>query len=188
MKKLVSIILNVVFALLCNAFRCNFKGLDSVYQAELPASPKHVRETKMYKRLHRFVKLCLAFRKFDLVLEMYSYLPASVGRCIWNIVRDETRYVLFDQDNSTILGKWSKRGNFIKVASIEKIDEERMEKYLLLISANYNNFVVGEASSLEEAEKLLAELPERIVVSESNGFDTDDYYLWKKNVVIVKSK
>jgi len=59
-------------------------------------------------------------------------------------------------------------------------------KFLLIVAANYHNFVVGEASSKDEALNLLAELPEVFAVSESNGFDTDDYYVKKKNVVIVE--
>ena len=55
-----------------------------------------------------------------------------------------------------------------------------MNKLLLMVAANYHNFILAEASSREEAEEVLAEMPEQLVVSESNGFDTDDYYVWKK--------
>lgn len=194
MKLFIEMISCFLFNVICSVFNCSYKRLDDAYQTELPASPKLVRETLLYKRLRRFVKLCLFFKKFELILEHYEYLPASVGRCIYNVVRDETRYVLFYRDNEVVLGKWSKDNHFIQVASIEKEvinDEEggeKMKKYLLLVSANYNNFVVGEADTLEEAYKVLAELPEHIVVSESNGFDTDDYYVFKRNVVIVENK
>lgn len=212
MKRIINFVLDVLFVVICNVSRCGFKHLDDAYQEELPASPKEVRKTLMYKRLKRFIKISLLFKDFDLILDLYKCLPASAGRCIWNILRDETRYVLFYKDKfnfnysfvldngvkckffELVLGKWTK-GKFVELASIETIIEdddeeggETMEKYLLLVSANYNNFVVGEADTLEKAYKVLAELPEHIVVSESNGFDTDDYYVFKRNVVIVKSK
>jgi hypothetical protein len=203
MKNFIEMIFSFIFNLICSVFNCSYKRLDDAYQTELPASPEAVRQTLLYKRLRRFVKLAIAFRRFELILEYYEYMPTSVSRCVWNILRDETKYVLFNKEkyysnteiyNEIVLGKWSRDNRFIKVASIKKEvindeeGDERTKKFLLLISANYNNFVLGEASSLEEAHKLLAELPEHIVVSESNGFDTDDYYVFKRNVVIVESK
>lgn len=106
-----------LFNLSCNALRCGFKHLQDAHVEVLPASPKLVRETLLYKRLRRFVKMALVFKKFELILELYD-TTSSYGRCIWNILRDETKYILFEDGYKMYLSKWD-RGNLIDVASIE---------------------------------------------------------------------
>lgn len=141
MKRLFSILLDSLFNVICNVFHCNIKHLDDAYQTELPASPKEVRETLMYKRLKRFVKISLLFKNFELILDLYKCLPASVGRCVWNVIRDESKYILFYKDKSNctfdlgnvkykffelVLGKWTK-DKFVELASIDVFEDEDIE-------------------------------------------------------------
>lgn len=137
MKKFI----DFLFSLLCKIFICDYKHLDDAYQEVLPASPVLVRETLMYKRIKRFVKLALMFRNYELIMDLYRLLPSSVGRCVWNILRDETKYILFHKDKfnfnhsfvlengvkckfvELVLGKWSK-DKFIELASIDVFEEE----------------------------------------------------------------
>lgn len=108
---------NFVFNSICNVMRCGFKHLQDAHVEVLPASPKLVRETLLYKRLRRFVKIALVFKKFELVLEYYD-TSASYGRCIWNILRDETKYFLVEDGYKLYLSKWN-RDSLIDLASIE---------------------------------------------------------------------
>jgi hypothetical protein len=73
----------------------------------------------MYKRLKRFIKLALAFRQYELLLEGYENADEPTGRCIWNAIRDETKYIISEDESDVFLGKWI-RGAFIEVASIKK--------------------------------------------------------------------
>lgn len=112
------VMLNFIFNLFCNVSRCGIKHLEDAKVEVLPARPELVRETLLYKRLRRFVKLALMFRKFELVLEYYEYLPESFGRCIWNILRDESKYILIEDGYKVYLSKWN-RDSLIDLASIE---------------------------------------------------------------------
>lgn len=109
----------VLFKITCKLFKCDTKHLNAAYQAELPLNPALVKETEMYKRLKKFIKLALAFRQYELLLEGYQYASDTAGRCIWNAIRDETKYILSEDDRYVSLGKW-KRGDFVEVASIQK--------------------------------------------------------------------
>jgi hypothetical protein len=109
----------ILFRFACKLFRCDVRHLNDVYQAELPLNPEKVRETAMYKKLMQFIKIALVFRQYDLLLEGYQHADEPTGRCIWNIFRDETKYILSEDENDIFLGKW-KRGDFIEVASIQK--------------------------------------------------------------------
>lgn len=122
-------IINSLFRFICKLFRCDYRHLNDVYQEKLPVSFKSVKKTLLYKRLKRFVKLCIIFKKFELILEYYEYLPTSIGRCIYDILSNETKYTLFNKYinysnieiySEVVLGKWSRDNHFIKVASIEK--------------------------------------------------------------------
>lgn len=122
-------IINSLFRFICKLFRCDYRHLNDVYQEKLPVSSQRVKKTLLYKRLKRFVKLCLLFKKFKLILEYYEYMPTSVGRCIYDILRDETKYTLFNKYinysnielySEVVLSKCSRDNHFIKVASIEK--------------------------------------------------------------------
>lgn len=112
-------IINSLFRFTCNIFRCNVRQLNAAYQAELPLNPALVKETEMYKRLKRFIKLALIFRQHELILNGYQHADEPTGRCIWNAIRDETKYIISEDENDVFLGKW-KRGDFIEVASIQK--------------------------------------------------------------------
>lgn len=127
MKRIIVCVLDFVFNLLCNMFHCNFKHLDDAYQKDEPVSPKELKRTLMYKRLKRFVKICILFKNYDLVLDVYYNLPRSIGRCVWYIIKDETKYNLHFTDNYIILGKWVK-GKFIGLAFIKEEKETIIEK------------------------------------------------------------
>lgn len=131
MKTLLCVISNFLFNVLCSVFRCSFKYLDDAYQKDEPVSPKELKRTLMYKRLKRFVKIALLFKNYDLVLDVYYRLPRtvgrSIGRCVWYIIKDETKYNLHFIDNYIILGKWVK-GKFIGLAFIKEEKETIIEK------------------------------------------------------------
>jgi len=112
-------IINSLFRFVCKTFRCDVRRLNVVYQDELPLNPALVKQTLMYKRVKRFIKIALVFRQYELILEGYNNASDTAGRCIWNAIRDETKYIISEDDNGVFLGKW-KRGDFIEVASIEK--------------------------------------------------------------------
>lgn len=127
-------IINSLFRFICKLFRCDYRHLNDVYQERLPISAKSVRRTPLYKRLKRFVKLCIIFKKFELILEYYEYMPASVGICIYNILRDKTKYTLFNKYinysnieiySEVVLSKCSRDNHFIKVASVKTIKGEK---------------------------------------------------------------
>lgn len=127
-------IINSLFRFICKLFRCDYRHLNDVYQERLPISAKSVRRTPLYKRLKRFVKLCIIFKKFELILEYYEYMPASVGICIYNILRDKTKYTLFNKYinysnieiySEVVLSKCSRDNHFIKVASVKIIKGEK---------------------------------------------------------------
>lgn len=133
MKKLISVICTFLFNVLCSVFRCNYKSLDNACEStgELPVSPKEVRKTLLYKRLKRFVRLSLLFKDYDLILGTYYFMPASVGRCVWNILRDETKYIIHCKGEKMncctfVLGKWVNK-KFVELAYIETTIEEALE-------------------------------------------------------------
>lgn len=119
MKRIIKKIINDLFKFTCSVFRCNVKRLNDVYEETLPLNPALVKQTLMYKRVKRFIKIALVFRQYELVLEGYEKASDTAGRCIWNAIRDETKYIISEDDNSVFLGKW-KRGDFVEVASIQK--------------------------------------------------------------------
>lgn len=112
-------IINGLFKIICKMFRCSPRHLNDVYQAELPLNPALVKQTAMYRRLKRFIRIALVFRQYELLLEGYEHADDTSGRCIWNVIRDETRYIISEDDSGIFLGKW-KRGDFVEVASIQK--------------------------------------------------------------------
>lgn len=145
MKKVFGLISSFIFNLLCNVFRCNYNHLDAAYVStgELPASPRALRETLIYKRIKRFVKIATLFKNFDLVLDVYYYTPSSIGRCVWNVLRDETKYILFSKDDkfggsTLILGKWMK-DKFIELATIEEeaAEEDDYEDEVVILKSYY---------------------------------------------------
>lgn len=109
----------VLFKITCKLFKCDVRHLNDVYQEELPLNPGLVKETEMYKKIKQFIKIALIFRQHEIILKGYEHADEPTGRCIWNAIRDETKYIISEDENDIFLGKW-KRGDFVEIASIQK--------------------------------------------------------------------
>ena len=72
-----------------NAYN-EIKNLDIAFEV------MDLRKTEVYKRMRRHLKVLLFFKKYNDVLSIYvsNWDKKHIGRVIWNIIRDHTRYTV----------------------------------------------------------------------------------------------